>query len=109
MSDSEPTPQEQQRARELEDEKLRRWCAQLAEALQLDGVEVDLGSVLGLAGRAAHSVLRPAAPLTTFLVGYAAAQMAANPDTSVADAVARATDTADRLCREAQSDSGHDE
>lgn len=105
MSDTERSQQDQQRVRELEEEKLRRWCAQLAAALELDGVEVDLDSVLGLAGRAAHAVLRPAAPLTTFLVGYAAAQLAANPDTSVAEAVAQATDTANRLCRSAQADS----
>ncbi|MEO6879866.1 MAG: DUF6457 domain-containing protein, partial [Mycobacteriaceae bacterium] len=85
------------------DEQLRRWCVQLADALELDGVEVDLGLVLGLAGRAAHAVLRPAAPLTTFLVGYAAAQRAANPGTSVTEAVAQATETADRLCRAEQA------
>lgn len=109
MSDNERSPEEQQRVRELADEKLHQWCAQLADALELEGIEVDIKSVLGLAGRAAHTVLRPAAPLTTFLVGYAAAQMAASPDTSVVDAVARATETADRLCREEQSAAKQDE
>lgn len=108
MSDTERSPEERQRVRELENEKLHQWCAKLANALELEGIEVDLNSVLGLAGRAAHAVLRPAAPLTTFLVGYAAAQQAANPDTSVVDAVARATDIADRLCREEQLAAKHD-
>ncbi len=108
MSESERSREEQRRVRELEDEKLHQWCARLADALELEGIEVDLKSVLGLAGRAAHAVLRPAAPLTTFLVGYAAAQMAADPDTSVVDAVARATETANRLCREEQLASKRD-
>lgn len=108
MSDNERSHEEQQRARELEDDKLRQWCAQLADALELEGFEVDLKSVLGLAGLAAHAVLRPAAPLTTFLVGYAAAQLAANSDTSVVDAVAQATDTARRLCRAEQAATNHD-
>jgi len=38
------------------------------------GVELDLDEILGLAGVAAHKVARPAAPLTTFLLGCAAAE-----------------------------------
>jgi hypothetical protein len=48
------------------------WSRELVTALQLDEFEVDIDGVLGLAGIAAHSVVRPAAPLTTFLVGYGA-------------------------------------
>ena len=33
---------------------------------------VDIEAVLSLAGVAAHAVVRPAAPLTTYVVGYAA-------------------------------------
>lgn len=56
---------------------LTRWCARLATALDLHGVEVDIDAVLALAGTAAHAVMRPAAPLTTYLVGYAAGLAAA--------------------------------
>ena len=42
-----------------------------ASGLEIDADLVDL--VLDLARDAAHAVDRPAAPLTTFLVGYAAA------------------------------------
>jgi hypothetical protein len=52
---------------------LQDWMDALADALDID-TEVDMTAVLDLARDAARSVHRPAAPLTTFLVGYAAAQ-----------------------------------
>jgi len=48
------------------------WTAELAEALGLDPGGVDRDLLLAVARDAAHSVARPAAPLTTFLVGLAA-------------------------------------
>jgi hypothetical protein len=48
------------------------WTAELAEALGLDPAVVDRTVLLDVARDAAHSVARPAAPLTTFLVGLAA-------------------------------------
>lgn len=103
MRNTEPPTAEQQRERELEDEQLRQWCGRLVEALEVEGLEVDIESMLGLAGRAARSVLRPAAPLTTFVVGYAAGLAAANGKKSTTDAVADATEVANRLCRDEQS------
>ena len=55
-----------------QDETLEDWCRALLQALELEGVEVDVNEVLSLAGVAAHSVVRPAAPLTTFIAGFAA-------------------------------------
>ncbi|WP_051478872.1 DUF6457 domain-containing protein [Arthrobacter sp. H5] len=55
-----------------QDQVLQEWCARLIQAFELEGTEVDVDAVLALAGRAAHSVVRPAAPLTTFIAGYAA-------------------------------------
>lgn len=55
-----------------QDETLEDWCRALLQALELDGVDIDISEVLGLAGVAAHSVVRPAAPLTTFIAGFAA-------------------------------------
>lgn len=86
--------------REHEDQVLRTWAENVVEALQLNGLEVDINAVLGLAGRAAHAVLRPAAPLTTFIAGYAAGQAAANGATTPAAAMSDAIATATRLCRE---------
>ena len=55
-----------------QDEILREWSGELLAELGLEGVEVDIDAILGLAGVAAHSVVRPAAPLTTFIAAYAA-------------------------------------
>jgi hypothetical protein len=54
------------------DAALDAWWATLSRALGLTDVPVDRDAILGLAGLAAHAVVRPAAPLTTFLAGYAA-------------------------------------
>ncbi|WP_309070167.1 DUF6457 domain-containing protein [Arthrobacter sp.] len=54
------------------DRLLRQWSETLLEMFELEDIEVDVDAVLALAGKAAHSVVRPAAPLTTFIAGYAA-------------------------------------
>ena len=48
------------------------WVAALAAELDVDPAAVDVRHLLDVARDAAHQVDRPAAPLTTFLVGYAA-------------------------------------
>lgn len=53
------------------DEVLGRWWRALSVELGIES-DADPEALLDLAGTAAHSVVRPAAPLTTFLVGYAA-------------------------------------
>jgi hypothetical protein len=50
---------------------LTTWNEQLCDAFGLD-LDVEIDAVLELARDAAHGIERPAAPLTTFLVGYAA-------------------------------------
>lgn len=52
---------------------LHDWIDELCDILELEDVEVDEGLILDIARDAAHEVERPAAPITTFLVGYAAA------------------------------------
>ncbi|MEV5600051.1 NTP transferase domain-containing protein [Streptomyces sp. NPDC052299] len=52
---------------------LDEWITAVKEELGID-LDVDTGLLLDLARDAAHGVARPAAPLTTFLVGYAAAK-----------------------------------
>ena len=79
---------------------LTQWSERLTAALGIEGIEVDIAAVLALAGTAAHSVLRPAAPLTTYLVGYAAGVAAATnarntgfeEAAAIADALARSGD-----------------
>lgn len=53
---------------------LDEWAAALWVELGLPGdIPAEINLVLDLARDAAHGVARPAAPVTTFLVGYAAA------------------------------------
>lgn len=53
-------------------DELDRWIAELAAALGVDPAVLDRDLLLDVARDAAHGVARPAAPLTTFLVGLAA-------------------------------------
>lgn len=76
------------------DAQLDDWADEVRTALGIDA-EVDVKSVLGLAGVAAHAVVRPAAPLTTYLVGFVAGRAAAEGNDPAA-AAAEAT----RLVRE---------
>jgi Domain of unknown function (DUF6457) len=58
---------------------LTEWTEQLSEALAVVDLEFEADAVLDLARDAAHQIDRPAAPLTTFLVGYAAALRGGKP------------------------------
>ncbi|MET9447429.1 NTP transferase domain-containing protein [Streptomyces cinerochromogenes] len=68
---------------------LDEWISAVKDELGID-LDVDTGVLLDLARDAAHGVARPAAPLTTFLVGYAAARAEGGPE-AVAEAARRAT------------------
>ena len=59
--------------------ELHEWTTRLIAELGLEG-EIDEGLVLDVAREAAHNVLRPAAPLTTYLLGYAAARSGGRPE-----------------------------
>ncbi|GAA1989688.1 hypothetical protein GCM10009718_29100 [Isoptericola halotolerans] len=50
---------------------LARWVEAVEAELELPAGSVDVTEVLDLARDAAHHVARPAAPVTTYLVGYA--------------------------------------
>ncbi|MBO8192772.1 NTP transferase domain-containing protein [Streptomyces oryzae] len=72
---------------------LDEWISAVKAELGIE-LDVDTSALLDLARDAAHGVARPAAPLTTFLVGYAAAQAGGS-----AQDVARAAQAAARLAR----------
>jgi hypothetical protein len=57
---------------------LHDWIDELCDVLDVEA-EVDEALVLDLARAAAHSVQRPAAPITTYLLGYAAGLQGADP------------------------------
>ncbi|MCZ7413182.1 MULTISPECIES: NTP transferase domain-containing protein [unclassified Streptomyces] len=78
---------------------LEEWTTAVKAELGLD-LDVDINAVLDLARDAAHGVARPAAPLTTFLVGYAAALQGGSPQ-DVTVALRKAAALADRWSQEA--------
>ncbi|MEV6309593.1 NTP transferase domain-containing protein [Streptomyces sp. NPDC051840] len=89
---------------------LDEWITAVKNELGIE-LDVDTAVLLDLARDAAHGVARPAAPLTTFLVGYAAALASSgkSPEEgarAVADASRRATALALRWEEETQADSG---
>lgn len=79
-----------------ESTRLDDWVARLGVALKLDDFAPDIDDILDLAGVAARTVVRPAAPVTTFLVGYAAG-LAAAAGTDPQKAVLAAAATAEGL------------
>lgn len=58
---------------------LHDWIDELCDVLDVE-VDLDEALILDVARDAAHNVARPAAPITTFLLGYAAASSGADPD-----------------------------
>lgn len=77
---------------------LDAWMAEAAAELGIE-LDVDVAGLLDLTRVVAHGVARPAAPLTAFLVGYAAAQQGGGP-TAVASARARVEALAERWAAE---------
>ncbi|MFF2406206.1 NTP transferase domain-containing protein [Streptomyces sp. NPDC058092] len=69
---------------------LDEWITAVKNELGIE-LDVDTDVLLDLARDAAHGVARPAAPLTTFLVGYAAAKASSDGDgQAVAEAARKA-------------------
>jgi len=58
---------------------LHDWIDELCDALDIE-TEVDEALVLDLARSAAHEVTKVAAPITTYLLGFAAGAQGANPE-----------------------------
>lgn len=82
---------------------LQDWTEKLLTAFEIDGTEVDIDAVLDLAAKAAHGVVRPAAPLTTFVVGYAAGLAVASGQAQQEVAMRSAMAVADALCADAST------
>ena len=56
------------------------WIDGVCAALGVPRESLDVDAVLALAGRVAHRVARPMAPVSTFLLGYALASGQGSPD-----------------------------
>ena len=48
------------------------WVTKLSQEIGVKSDDIAISEILDLARDAAHAVARPAAPITTFIVGYAA-------------------------------------
>ncbi|MFB6592633.1 NTP transferase domain-containing protein [Streptomyces diastaticus] len=83
---------------------LNEWILAAKEELGID-LDVDIRLLLDLARDAAHGVERPAAPLTTFLVGYAAGRAGGGPE-AVAEAARKAAVLAERWAAEVPPEPG---
>jgi hypothetical protein len=57
---------------------LDAWIVEVCEQLGVDVAAVDRDAILDVAREVAHNVARPAAPVTTFLVGLAAGRAGAS-------------------------------
>lgn len=88
-----------------QDETLEEWCRALLQAYELEDVQIDVNAILSLAGVAAHSVVRPAAPLTTFIAGFAAGLAAGSGQATDAVSMASAMDLARSLAKEYDGES----
>ena len=80
---------------------LHDWIDEVCDVLDID-TEVDEGLVLDLARVAAHNVARPAAPITAYLLGYAAGSQDADPE-AVEELAARAQGLAEAWDRPANA------
>ncbi|TLM80715.1 molybdopterin-guanine dinucleotide biosynthesis protein [Pseudarthrobacter sp. NamE2] len=83
---------------------LDQWSNRLAQALQILDMNVDHELLLELARKSADNVIHAAAPVTTFLVGYAAGLDAgtgsAGTREASAAAVEKAANVAFQLCEQ---------
>jgi hypothetical protein len=80
----------------MADISLDDWAATVAVELGITELDLDTELVLDLAAVAAHAVVRPAAPLTTFLTGLAAG-LAGGSEADLRDAIEAATALCERI------------
>ncbi|MGW7351363.1 DUF6457 domain-containing protein [Streptomyces sp. NPDC054784] len=85
------------------DHVLDEWTEAVKAELGID-LDVDVDELLAVARDAAHGVARPAAPLTTFLVGYAAGRRGDPSPEAVSELARKAAELAKRW--EAETDAG---
>jgi molybdopterin-guanine dinucleotide biosynthesis protein A len=88
------------------DEVLQAWADSLLAELGQPDTIVDIDGVLGLAGKVAHAVVRPAAPLTTYIVGYAVGRLVERGELTNDEAFARVAAAARTLAAATASPEG---
>ncbi len=67
-------------------QEMSRWLAAVSEELGVEEniIEAHQNSLLRLIGKVAHGPSRPGAPLSAFLVGFAAASQQQDPEELIA-------------------------
>lgn len=80
----------------MADISLDDWVATVAAELGITDLELDTEQALDLASVAAHAVIRPAAPLTTFVAGLAAG-LAGGSEADIREAIDAATALCERI------------
>lgn len=81
--------------------KMHEWIAAAKAELGID-LDVDVAGLLDMTKVVAHEVARPAAPLTSFLVGYAAALQGGGAD-AVSEANRKVTELAEQWAAEREN------
>lgn len=101
MTEADKSPAPEQPAEKTEQEAAREaielWVDELKHHLEIDEVDVDIDALLKLAGKAAHTVVRPAAPITTFLIGYVSGLAEASGQADYEKSVRAASRVAEQL------------
>lgn len=82
--------------------RMHEWIAGAKTDLGID-LDVNVGELLDMTKVVAHGVARPAAPITSFLVGYAAALQGGGAE-AVAEANRRVTALAERWIAEHEAE-----
>lgn len=90
MADANKSPQDE----------IQHWVDELTRALEIEETVVDIDELLKLAGRAAHTVVRPAAPVTTFIIGYVTGLAEASGQADYKKAFTAATALATELLKQ---------
>lgn len=81
----------------MQEISLEDWAATVAAELGIETeLDFDVEQILDLAAVAAHNVKRPAAPVTTFLAGFAAGR-AGGTTKDITDALEVATALCDQV------------
>lgn len=78
-------------------EALDLWVRELVHHLEVEGLTLDLEAVVQISDQADETVIDPAGPVTTFLIGYVAGRAEATGQADFATCHRAATRVAERL------------
>ncbi|WP_146340824.1 DUF6457 domain-containing protein [Nesterenkonia sp. NBAIMH1] len=70
MSVNENSKNAEKSESQITKESIELWIDELKEHLEIPETDIDINRLLKLAGVAAHTVVRPAAPVSTYVIGY---------------------------------------